>query len=78
MVILPAVTLTPMKRLGHLNSTQALVAISVTGAFLVAKYKKYCSLVAMMYNTTVISFEIITLQGSASAGLFIFATKILN
>ena len=29
----------------------------------------------MMYNTTVISFEDNYLTGSASAGLFIFATK---
>lgn len=75
MVILPAVTLTPMKRLGHSNSTQALVALSVTGAFLVAKYKKYCSLVAMMYNTTVISFEIITLQALLRQGFLFLLQK---
>lgn len=33
-------------------------------------------LIAMMYNTTVISFEIITLHGSASAGLFILCENI--
>lgn len=68
-------TLTPTKRLEHLNSTQALVALSVTGAFLVAKYKKYCSLVAMMYNTTVISFEIITLQALLRQGFLFLLQK---
>lgn len=76
--ILLAVTLTLMKLSEHSNSIQALVALSVTGAFLVAKCKKYCSLVAMMYNTTVISFEIITLHGSASAGLFILSKKYIK
>ena len=35
----------------NVNKNLALVALSVTGAFLVAKYNKYCSLVATMYNT---------------------------
>jgi hypothetical protein len=58
-----------MKHSVHLNKTLALVvvAFSVTplGLF-VLYYHRYLFL------------RIITLQGSASAGLFIFATKILN